>query len=225
MYKTCIHWAGVLCAFALTTTPLLAQDPPGPYPTPMPFPKRPYAIVTYPSADPNLPSVSVVSPCVDGVFALVGLVPDQVVQITVQYPRDEALQTIGLEALDGGMIFPNTEVTLPNGLVPLTVFNVLDQIFAKVDDVVQVVPLLLGSITGDPGPGMPHTPKASTLPIATNGTVTFIFVAGHEPGKYQVSLRRGSEELGIQLWAFDAQNPGSNPPAITPYNPYPAAND
>ncbi len=110
-----LYCAGVICALVLTTFPANAQDVPGPFATPTPPSLTPpYAIVTYPAADATAQAVSVVSPCTDGIFALVGLQPDQVVQVVVQYPTAEALQLVNLEALDGGIILPpRVEGTAP----------------------------------------------------------------------------------------------------------------
>ena len=195
------RWASAACLFAVMfplAVRLMAQDPGGPYPSPSPLPSPPYAIVTYPSTDPSTPTVSLVSRCAGGVFALVGLQPDQVIQVVVQYPTNKALQLVSLEALDGGMILPPSSVST-GGTTTITVGQLL-----------QGVPI-------------PAVPQVSSFVIAADGRLTFTFKATHDPGRNQVSLRQGSQELGLQFWVFDLSDPQNNPPAITPATPYPSS--
>lgn len=69
----------------------------------------------------------------------------------------------------------------------------------------------------------PDAPTASdraiSLSTSADGTFTFVFQAGHNPGLNQVSLRQGSQELGLQFWVLDPQNPQNNPPILTPNKP------
>jgi hypothetical protein len=129
-----------------------------------------------PTAPPNLAVAVVtygstggfaVSRCPKGIFELVAVQPDQTVQVTIQYPASQALQTVLAETLDGGAI------TFPAG----------------------------GSVIG------------------ADGTLSFTFQAGHDPGLNQVSLRAGVQELGLQFWVLDTQNPQNNPLALSPSNP------
>jgi hypothetical protein len=206
--------AALLCAFCLLASFGWAQLP-TPTPTPPvgpPLPSRPYARVTYFPADPAAQAISVISPGADGIFALVGLQPDQVVQVIVQYPTSEALQLLNLEAVDGGIILPSTSIPI-NGPV----------VIPGIGQILQYVPPLLRQLVPDIILGAGN--RVSTLIISAGGTLSFIFVASHEPGKNQVSLRRGSQEMGLQFWVLDPQNPQANPPAITASNPYPAAAD
>src|SRR5438445_7668938 len=157
-----------LCVFALPISSSLAQLP-NPTATARPsLPDPPYAIVTYPSSDATTPSVSVVSPCAGGIFSLVGLQPDQVIQVVVQYPTTQALQLVNLEARDGGTILPPSSVDT-SGINTITVGQLL-----------QGVPL-------------PATPQVSSLVISANGKLTFTFIATHDPGSNQISLRQGSQ--------------------------------
>jgi hypothetical protein len=55
-------------------------------------------VVTYNSVQ------SITVPINDGISALVGVQPDQIVQVTVQYSPSQALQTVNLESLDGGTV-------------------------------------------------------------------------------------------------------------------------
>jgi hypothetical protein len=158
-------------------------------------------MITYPSADSATQSASVVSPCANGIFALVGLQPGQVIQVVVQYPTTQALQIVNLEALDGGMILPPSSVNV-GGTTTISVGPTVAQ-------------LLQGVL-------IPATPQVATFIISADGTLTFTFVATNDPGKNQISLRQGSQELGLQFWVFDLQDPQNNPPAITPSDPYPS---
>src|SRR5438477_6327174 len=133
-----------LCVFALPISSSLAQLP-NPTATARPsLPDPPYAIVTYPSSDATTPSVSVVSPCAGGIFSLVGLQPDQVIQVVVQYPTDQALQPVTLEALDGGIILPQANT-------------------AVVVTAVQVAGVLYRTLFGAP---FPLTPQVTSLVVS-----------------------------------------------------------
>lgn len=190
MKRRLVSWTIAVCASFLAILPVVAQDPPGPYPTPTPLPNPPYAIITYPAVDSTTQAVSVVSPCLDGIFALVGLKPDQIVQVTVQYPTSQSLQIVNLAALDGGMVLPPT---IGPGNLPPTATAATD------------IPL-----------------TTLSLAISVDGKLSFTFVATHDPGKNQISLRSGSQEFGLQFWVFDLENPETNPPAITPTTPNPS---
>lgn len=184
-----------LCALVIPISHSRAQLP-TPTPTPPGLPTPPYAIVTYASASTSTSSLSVVSPCVEGVFGLVGLQPDQVIQVVVQYPTSQALQLVSLEALDGGTILPPSSVSA-------TTTNV------SIGQLLQGVPI-------------PATPQVASLVISANGTLTFTFKATHDPGRNQIALRQGGQELGLQFWVFDLQNAANNPVAITPATPNPS---
>lgn len=53
-------------------------------------------------------------------------------------------------------------------------------------------------------------PPATAFTIGTDGLVRFKFQAGNQPGLYQVSLRIGAEESGLQFWVLD-DDPARNP--------------
>jgi hypothetical protein len=55
--------------------------------------------------------------------------------------------------------------------------------------------------------------------IGDDGTVAFRFQVGHSPGRYQVSLHDGAQEIGLQFWVLDSANPQNNPLTLTPTNP------
>ncbi|HKP03086.1 MAG TPA: hypothetical protein VJU77_06920 [Chthoniobacterales bacterium] len=52
------------------------------------------------------------------------------------------------------------------------------------------------------------------LVVAADGTIHFKFRAGHQPGVYQIAVRNGSQELGLQFWVRDDEHPGNNQPVI-----------
>jgi hypothetical protein len=75
---------------------------------------------TLPSLLVNLgPTQAVIASANGQIFPLVGLQPDQTVQVTVQYPSDQALQTVQATPLDGGTIsFPPGGTTInANGTI------------------------------------------------------------------------------------------------------------
>jgi hypothetical protein len=190
--QTCFRCALFGVALTLSLSPVVAQDiSPTPTPPPIDVPSvRPamnpppglaVASVTYPNGG------SVVTHCQTGRFELVGAQPGDVLQVTVYYPTDQALQIVNLEALDGGMLLPPT--------------------------VEPIEPPPLGCV----GDGCPNQPTpALSLVINADGTISFTFVVGQDPGLRQISLRQGDQELGLQFWVNDPDNPDSNPPALSP---------
>jgi len=100
------------------------------------------------------------------IFDRVGLQPNQVVDVTVQFSPGAAGRTIIAEPLDGGRVIGST----------------------------------------------------SKLVVAADGTLSFSFQAGHDPGVCQVSLHDGAQEVGLQFWVLDQQNPQENPPVINSVN-------
>jgi hypothetical protein len=172
--RASVAFSGAL--IVLVARPLMAVQPPMPDSVPDP----PYAIVSYNNAQ------SVVSPCTDQVFRRVGVQPGQIVQVTVHYPPNQALEIVNLDPLDGGMVLPS---------IPQT-----DQ-----STTVGSFPILLQPI--------------SSLIISVDGTLSFTFIAANNPGLNQISLRTGSQELGLQFWVLDPDNPLNNPPTITADTP------
>ncbi len=167
----------------------LAISPPG-WSTDLPLP--PYALVTYSDG------TTVLSPGAGGTFALVGVQASQLVQVTVQYPTNDALQIIELEALDGGAVAPAVlPGTNPNGQAP--------------------------SPSPNPCQGcipLNSAPVSSGLLITdTNATLNFVFLPGTSPGSYRITLRKGASLMLLQFWVLDPQNLENNPPAITPADP------
>jgi hypothetical protein len=60
--------------------------------------------------------------------------------------------------------------------------------------------------------------RSGTLNADISGDLHFKFQAGRETGLYEVSVRQGTNAVGIQLWVLDDQHPEKNPPALTPGN-------
>jgi hypothetical protein len=56
------------------------------------------------------------------------------------------------------------------------------------------------------------------LTVGADGTIRFKFRAGHQPGAYQIGLRKGSREIGLQFWVRDDDHPRNNPPVINASN-------
>ena len=156
----------------------------------------PYAAVTYPPANTNSQPVTVFTPPAGKIFALVGVQPGQTVNVVVQYPANQTLQLVNLEALDGGTIAPPIAVTAP------------------------------GTPQSTPSPSIPPLPSpppqnspTSVIPTDNNGTLTFAFIAGSSPGLYRITLTQGSQTLRLEFWAFDSTNPQGNPGCITATTP------
>jgi len=101
-----------------------------------------------------------------GSFDRVGLLPSQVVSVTVQLPLTKAGDTITIEPLDGGSVI---------------------------------------------GP-------SNQAVVAADGTFSFTFQGGQDPGVCQVSLHDGTQEMGLQFWVLNQQNPQENPPVINSTN-------
>jgi hypothetical protein len=95
---------------------LVAQLP-TPSATVIPQPQlltAPYLAVSYSSGQ------SITVPINDGISTLVCVQPDQLVQLTVQYPTSQALQTVNLQSLDGGAVLPTTTTAGADGTLNFT---------------------------------------------------------------------------------------------------------
>jgi hypothetical protein len=130
---------------------------------------------------------SVTTNCMDGTFEMLVVQPGETLQVTVQYPPDRALQVVDLTALDGGTLLPPTLAADPSDVPTCDGCNLLTP-----------------------------RPVYLSLAIRADGTVSFTFVVGLEPGLRQISLRVADQEIGLQLWVNDPTNPDSNPPGLTP---------
>jgi hypothetical protein len=58
----------------------------------------------------------------------------------------------------------------------------------------------------------------NNLTVGPDGTIHFKFRAGHQPGAYQIVLRKGNKETALQFWVRDDEHPGNTPPAINSAN-------
>jgi|ERR1700730_2028352 len=171
-------------------------------PNPQDLPPPPYATITYSST--QSPPQTVVVPCAKGVFALVGLQPDQIIQVTVQYPVVQPTPPsvpplanlfvvpgaiINAEPLDGGTVTVPTGglVVASNGTVTFT-FQATHDPGVNQISLRQAFPA-------------PSTDPIPTVPQANIG----------------VGLAR--QELGLQFWVNDTANPKNNPAMITADDP------
>jgi hypothetical protein len=55
-----------------------------------------------------------------------------------------------------------------------------------------------------------------SLTVAADGKISFKFRAGRAVGIYQVALRDGTDEVGLQFWVLDEQHPENNRPVVNP---------
>jgi hypothetical protein len=86
--------------------------PPGPSPVPTAPPSVGSLLQLGPSATIVLPNAaSAISRCVNGVFQLVSLPPDQFAQVVVQYPTLKPPEVVRVEALDGGLLAASVTTT------------------------------------------------------------------------------------------------------------------
>jgi len=56
------------------------------------------------------------------------------------------------------------------------------------------------TISVEPLDGGQIIAPAKNLIVSSDGTIHFKFHAGHSPGVYQIALRTGGQELGLQFW-------------------------
>lgn len=92
------------------------------------------------------------------------------------------------------------------GLQPGQLITVMVQFAgaAKPGDVITVEPLDGGQIAG----------LSNQFIVASDGTISFQFQACQDPGACQVSLHNGANEIGLQFWVLDPNNPDENPPVV-----------
>jgi hypothetical protein len=60
--------------------------------------------------------------------------------------------------------------------------------------------------------------SAKNLTVTADGAIHFKFRAGHQPGVYQIALRNGVQELGLQFWVLDEEHPANNPRVVNQGN-------
>ena len=95
------------------------------------------------------------------------------------------------------------------GLQPDQTVDVTVQLSAsKAGRMIMIEPLDGGRLIG----------AFNQLVVASDGTISFRFQIGHDPGVYQVSLHDGAKELGLQFWVLDSQNPENNPTVVNSGN-------
>ena len=69
------------------------------------------------------------------------------------------------------------------------------------------------AIAADPLDGGSIIGSHHGLVVAPDGTISFKFKPGNQPGVSQIVLRDGGTEFGLQFWVIDLTNPANNPPA------------
>jgi hypothetical protein len=74
------------------------------------------------------------------------------------------------------------------------------------------------SIVAEPLDGGQVIANGKSMTVGADGTIHFKYRVGHEVGVYEVSLRDGTQELGLQFWVLDEQHPGKNRPVVNPEN-------
>jgi hypothetical protein len=74
------------------------------------------------------------------------------------------------------------------------------------------------AITVEPLDGGQIIAAPKNLIVGADGAIQFKFRVGHTPGIYQVALRKGGQELGLQFWVTDEANPRNNPPVVNAGN-------
>lgn len=218
MRRKVVGWALAAVSLSLAICRLAAQDT-LPLPTPEPvLPVQPQLVQPQLQIPPTGLAValvgygtggSVTTSCMEGTFEMLVVQPGEALQITVQYPPDWALQIVDLIALDGGILLPPTiSVADPTPTPAAT---------PEVSPIPSPSPCL--TCTGQGPDDVSVSQAALSLAIRADGTISFTFVPGLEPGLRQISLRVADQEIGLQVWVNDPNNPDSNPPGLTPTLP------
>jgi hypothetical protein len=148
-----------------------------------------------PTATIVLPNAATaVSRCVNGIFQLVTLPPDQVTQIVVQFQsaQTQAAEVVKVEALDGGLLAASVSAT-----PPVQTTNNIPLPKGRVDT---------GTISADGTFAFVfkagHSPGLYQIRISRPHQVQSV--------------------LGLQFWVADTQHPANNPPAMQPATAAPA---
>jgi hypothetical protein len=152
---------------------------------------------------------SVTTSCMDGTFEMIVVQPGETLQVTVQYSPNSALQIVDLTALDGGVLLPPTIAVADPTPTPMPT--------PDISPIPSPSPCL--TCTGQGPEDVPVPQAGLSLAIRADGTISFTFVVGLEPGLRQISLRVADQEIGLQVWVNDPNNPDSNPPGLTPSLP------
>lgn len=74
------------------------------------------------------------------------------------------------------------------------------------------------TITVEPLDGGQIIAPSKNLVVGNDGAIHFKFHAGRQPGVYQIALRNGGQELGLQFWVRDDDHPENNPLVVNPGN-------
>jgi hypothetical protein len=169
-------------------------SPPNPTATPIVRPTPPSAPnvnppILGPSATVVLPTAAyAISRSVNGLFQRVGIPPDQVVQVTVQYPSTQSAEFVKVEAVDGGLVAVNIP-SVPNQIAGIRVnFGPFGRGVIAAN----------GTFTFAFKAG--HTPGLYQLRLKPNG----------------LQYTQTDQVLALRFWVVDSQNVKNNPPVITP---------
>jgi len=53
------------------------------------------------------------------------------------------------------------------------------------------------------------------LIIGADGTLSFEYQAGANPGLYQIRVHYDAQAIALQFWVFDHAHPDNTPPVLT----------
>lgn len=107
---------------------------------------------------------------------------------------------VGLTALDGGIILPPSSLNAGNIVAVSTPWGIIQTL-------------------GPNAPLLVPNPQVASFIISADGTLSFTFVAAHEPGRNKIMLRAAGATLALRFWVFDPTNPQNNPACISPTTP------
>jgi hypothetical protein len=110
----------------------------------------------------------------------------------------------------------------PASLQPITAYSyagISDRIGLQSGQVITVMVQFAAAnpgdvITAEPLDGGQILGKTNQFIVASDGTITFQFQACQDPGVCQVSLHNLTNEIGLQFWVLDPNNPDNNPPVV-----------
>ena len=201
MHRRLIRPALLACSLFLPIllVAVASAFPPLPYPTPTvppiigPVVSPPIRVnppILGPSATVVLPTAAyAISRSVNGLFQRVGLPPDLVAQVTVQYSSSQSGEFVKVEAVDGGLV----AVNVPGVPISDTIGNYVQ--FAAFG---RGVIAANGTFTFAFKAG--HTPGLYQLRLRPNG----------------LQYTQNGQVLALRFWVVDSLHPQNNPPVIMP---------
>jgi hypothetical protein len=130
--------------------------------------------------------------------------------LQAQVPDDDPTATITFDSNQSVAVNSNGRVFDLVGLQPSETVAITVQFSTQIaGHILEVEPRDGGCVSSG----------TSTLLVADDGTISFQFQGGFSPGRYQVSIRDGAQEIALQFWVLDLANPQNNPRVVTPDNP------